>query len=448
LTNFRTISACAQVALLASASASMANEGAALLDEFVRFVDQSPATISVEDRTSSGDTARYSGIRILAADDEIIIDIPFIEAAPSGGSMSITYADKIAITAEMDEELGAQIFTLGSSDPEFLISGEPGSRRHSWSDSLVTLKGGGNGPFAVDIQLEGGRGVNISADGDDMSAEDFRVTYTIDLVDEDSAIGYITGERALSFTMQSGPAVSSMSVLSPNGLMQIESSTASTDAEISMAERQLTYRLSAGATKYDVTPPPFVFPPVSTETAGFGMNLQMAFGDKGDVTPAEFQLDLKELKVSESAWSTIDPSGQIPRDAANLRLDIGTQIEWMSDVTIDGFEGGDPIPRSVSLRELLLSAGGATLSGQGAAEIEMAGPIPSAIGSVQVDLKGGLALLDTLANLGLVPPQQAGLARMMLPSFTVQGPDGDDHLISEIQSRADGAILVNGNRIK
>lgn len=66
-------------------------------------------------------------------------------------------------------------------------------------------------------------------------------------------------------------------------------------------------------------------------------------------------------------------------------------------------------------------------------------------GVFEVDMKGGLGVLDRLVSLRKVSTSQASVARAMIGGVTTQGPDGDDHLKLRVDVRENGAILLNGN---
>ena len=54
--------------------------------------------------------------------------------------------------------------------------------------------------------------------------------------------------------------------------------------------------------------------------------------------------------------------------------------------------------------------------------------------------------MDRLVQMGLLPAEQAGMARMMMGMFTQ--PVGDDMLSSRIEINEAGHILANGQRIQ
>ncbi|MEM1234851.1 MAG: DUF2125 domain-containing protein, partial [Pseudomonadota bacterium] len=75
------------------------------------------------------------------------------------------------------------------------------------------------------------------------------------------------------------------------------------------------------------------------------------------------------------------------------------------------------------------------------------GGFPAPDGAVDLRLVGGNGLIDALIQMGLLPPDQAMGARMMLGLFMTPS-DGPDTLTSRIEVRPDGQVLANGQRIR
>ena len=73
--------------------------------------------------------------------------------------------------------------------------------------------------------------------------------------------------------------------------------------------------------------------------------------------------------------------------------------------------------------------------------------MPKTVGQVDIDLVGANTLLDRLVDIGLVPPDAAGAARMMIGLFGMPGA-GEDTLKSKLEINEEGHILANGNRIQ
>ena len=69
--------------------------------------------------------------------------------------------------------------------------------------------------------------------------------------------------------------------------------------------------------------------------------------------------------------------------------------------------------------------------------------MPPFAGKLSLTLTGVTGLLDKLSSTGIVPPEQAMGAQMMLGMLARPG-EGADVLVSEIEMREDGSVLANG----
>ncbi|MEM6825702.1 MAG: DUF2125 domain-containing protein [Pseudomonadota bacterium] len=195
-------------------------------------------------------------------------------------------------------------------------------------------------------------------------------------------------------------------------------------------------------------------PPVALQIAETGGEVQMPLLATEDDKDFGIKLDFSDLTASDGLWGMIDPSGALPRDPANLQLDISGVGKWAIDIS-DPEAIADPstiggLPGEVStltLNGLLLSILGAELTGTGDFSFNNEGfqPLPS--GTVNLSLTGGNSAIDTLVSAGLVPEDQAMGARMMLGLFARPG-EGDDELVTTIEVQEDGSVLANGQRIR
>jgi len=199
---------------------------------------------------------------------------------------------------------------------------------------------------------------------------------------------------------------------------------------------------------YQGQPPMPGFPEMGASMASATMNMSMTFGKAQELAPMALAMTLEELVLDETIWGMFDPTGAISREPATLRLDLGAEALWMGESVEAALESGQPpfIPQNVALRELFLTLGGASLAATGEGMMSAQTGQPS--GTAQIELKGILALIQSLSEIGLIPVPQAMMAQGMLPQFTRPGPDGDDHMISDIEAMPDGAIFVNGTRVK
>jgi len=99
--------------------------------------------------------------------------------------------------------------------------------------------------------------------------------------------------------------------------------------------------------------------------------------------------------------------------------------------------------RELTLNNLQVSFGGAELTGVGDVDFTPGQIIPVPVGSVDLSLTGANGLIQTLSNAGLLPPEQAGMARGMLGMFAIPGSAPDSYT-SSIQFGADGSVSANG----
>lgn len=162
---------------------------------------------------------------------------------------------------------------------------------------------------------------------------------------------------------------------------------------------------------------------------------------------------LSGLTLGDPVWQMLDPAGMIPRDPAELELDLSGKARLLSEPGLPaaGTEAPPAELDSLQLNALRLSVAGAELTGTGGftfdnSDMTTFPGIPAPDGSVMLRLAGSDALLNTLVQMGLVPQQQAMVARMMLGSFA--RPAGEDVLETEISVTPDGAVAANGQRLR
>ncbi len=167
--------------------------------------------------------------------------------------------------------------------------------------------------------------------------------------------------------------------------------------------------------------------------------------------PLALKLALRDVAPSESVWTLIDPLGALGRDPVDFVLDIdGSAKSLVEAGDIGAFENFNRMPfelDNLTLNQLLLSAAGAVLTGNGDVDFKNEDSasglgFPQPFGKLNFDLKGGLTLIDKLVTIGVLPAAQAQMAKMM--SGVVATPVGEDHLTSEIELTEDGSVLVNG----
>jgi len=184
---------------------------------------------------------------------------------------------------------------------------------------------------------------------------------------------------------------------------------------------------------------------------GFGMPLVKS------ETPSDFlsSIKLTGLTVSEGIWGMVDPSKVLPRDPANLVIDLSGKVAVLVDLFNEEemMQSGEPAQiHALDVNEIRLNVAGADLTGSGAFTFDNnarspfgVGPKPA--GALDLALTGGNGLIDNLVSLGLLPQDQAMAGRMMMGLFAKPG-EGEDSLTSKIEITEEGGILANGQRLQ
>ncbi|MFK7834599.1 MAG: hypothetical protein AB8B60_00130 [Sulfitobacter sp.] len=208
--------------------------------------------------------------------------------------------------------------------------------------------------------------------------------------------------------------------------------------------------LSMGVT-LEVMPFPF-----QIDMAEGGFNLAMPVSKSDDPQDFALGINMSQFTMSDMIWSAFDPAGQLPRDPATVLLDLTGKakllVDWLNPEAAAQMTGAPGEVQAVALNNLLVTAAGAKLEGNGDITFDGAGPamIPgmgNPVGAVNLALAGGNGLLDKLVAMGLIPQDQAMGARMMMGLFAVPG-NAPDTLTSKIEFTPEGQILANGQRIR
>ena len=162
-------------------------------------------------------------------------------------------------------------------------------------------------------------------------------------------------------------------------------------------------------------------------------------------------MKLSQFSVNEEAWAMFDPAGALPRDPADLAIEISgkTKIDLaaMVDAENTGAEPPIPAPETLDIKEMTLKVAGAAFAGTGAFTFDNTAGMPMPLGEANVVVTGANALIDGLIGTGLVTKEDAMGARMMMGAFMSPGANPDE-LISKIEAKPGFEIYVNGQRIQ
>jgi hypothetical protein len=230
-----------------------------------------------------------------------------------------------------------------------------------------------------------------------------------------------------------------------------------TEFNAAMDAERLAYGISGAGTEIALQSPEIPFP-VEAAMGSSGVSIAMPVGQTDDPQPFAFEISLRDFTMAEEIWAMVDPTGMLPREPADLVLDLSGEArilgalfdpEAMQGMAMSGERPAEL--HALDLAQLLVSAAGAQLTGEGSftfdnTDLTTFPGMPRPEGSASFRLEGANALLDTLIEMGVLPQEQAMSARMMMGMFAV--PAGDDAMESTLEVTEEGRVLANGQRIR
>ena len=258
-----------------------------------------------------------------------------------------------------------------------------------------------------------------------------------------------------SFT--AGAGHTDMQVSDPeNGEFQLVSSSTGAKLGVAMGPQGLSYDGGQQNIEVSVTAADMPFP-IQFSMAESAFNLKMPVMKSEEPQDFAFGVKLDSFKMSDMIWGIFDPTGQLPRDPATLVVDLSGKAKLLFELMDPEVTAtmGDEVPgeiHALNVNEVTLDVAGAEFDATGAItfdndDMQTVPGMPKPVGALDLSLIGGVALLDKLVTMGLIPQEQALGARMMMGLFTVPG-EGEDSLTSRIEFTEEGGILANGQQIK
>jgi len=212
-----------------------------------------------------------------------------------------------------------------------------------------------------------------------------------------------------------------------------------------LSDRALRYELGARGVAFNLASSEMPFP-VAAAADSTLVRFDLPLAREDQPSPFSAAIAYQGVTVDDSLWAMVDPGGQVPRGPATVIMDVSGTVQLFVDLmTMDPDQMNAPPGelRELTLNNLQVSFGGAELTGVGDVDFTPGQIIPVPVGSVDLSLTGANGLIQTLSNAGLLPPEQAGMARGVLGMFAIPG-SGPDSYNSSIQFGADGSISANG----
>ncbi|MEM9551650.1 MAG: hypothetical protein AAGA05_10770, partial [Pseudomonadota bacterium] len=368
----------------------------------------------------TGNGVRASNVELLfeAEDPVTQTRISFAEIVLSDngdGTVSIDLPDTFPMSIRGEDADGPfdLDLTISHSDVRMLASGTPENQIYDYAASSmsvvlddITVEGDALGSDAVSGQMvaTGMRALSTMTNGDprlveqNVSAD--QISYEFQFTDPSSNdSGAVSGEVS-GVTMQgsgnlpgnidpSDPAAMIQAGMSGGGRFQYASgqgrvSATSADGPFEMTTQSsggtlavslgrdgVVYDLGQIGTVVSVVVPDFPIP-LGGQMAESGFRLQMPISKSEEQQDFGLGLKLRGLQLDDIIWNMFDPGAVLPRDAADLDIDLAGKATLDQDLfdpaLAEAVRPEDMAPgelNALSIRSLLLSIAGATVTGTG-----------------------------------------------------------------------------------
>ena len=251
-----------------------------------------------------------------------------------------------------------------------------------------------------------------------------------------------------------GPITFSLSGDGEGETFAAEGGIAGTEVALAIDADRLDYEMGYEGVSFTASGSEIPLPEVTGMLGALSTVVSLPAAPSEEAQPMSLSFALRDLSLGDEIWALFDPTGALPRDPATAAIALAGQVRMLQSLfSEEAMEADGPPPAEVDqlqIDELTLSVAGAELTGTGAVTLDYDAPgpfgpgTPAPDGGMTLRLAGGLGLLDTLVEMGLLPNEQAMGFRMMAGMLARPGPDGGDVLTSEIVVQPDGTVLANG----
>ena len=267
----------------------------------------------------------------------------------------------------------------------------------------------------------------------------------------------LAGEMALGY----GPvafAVTTSGAEDPSQAFTLEGGSRGGHFDLAVDGEAMSYSSGGRGGRFAFEGAGMPMPRVEVSLDEAETTFRLPVSESEEPRPFTVRYGFSGLTVSEEVWALFDPEGRLPRDPASLLVAAQGQIRLLASLFDEEAqaeaEEADEIPAEVESAEveLLLEAVGARVEADGDFTFDNADTttfpgMPAPTGTLDVTATGIDALLDTLSEMGLVPPDQLMPARMMLGLFARS--DGEGGYVSAIEvDGATGEVTANGQRLR
>jgi len=258
------------------------------------------------------------------------------------------------------------------------------------------------------------------------------------------------GKIEFSFASASGNATNSR-----DGQVISETEHGEASVELNMTATRASYEAGAQDLEVKLDDSSLPIRPLEVSLDKFSLNLDAPIAEADAAQDFDLSVNVSELALSDDTWAAFDPQAALPRGPLALELELDGEALVGQAAKVPGLPAeATPgfAPTKLNVEALELKMAGAEAQANGAftmptpAEMAAGNAPPQPVGTLDVTLNGIPELLEKLSQSGLVPAQQLMGAQMMLGMFANQQADGS--MTTQVESKPDGSLFVNGNRLR
>jgi len=473
-----------------AAPAMAQDDFAGFSEGIVGMLQSQGATVSFDARNVGPDgSVEFVGFWMSAPEGEATIQADWLKGVPSAttpGQVTFTLSPSATLTIN-DPDTGEHILNISNSGLEITLDGitsgqaAPVLSFSVMADSLRFASGNPADPIikALDIGftnlsqtvsftqatklLTGVTGISainmnydINADHDGQMASngqmaDIQASFQVIADDgEENIIAYLSGATTAFFELSAGAASATAKIISPDARIAYSGTSAGTAISVRAENGYVNITEEVGQTQYSFSEfnvGGMPLPPFDVSLDQLRLNISLPTVDHGSFEPANAEIALRNIVVSESIYSMFDPAQNVTRSpvnvVANLSANVQPAVDWTNpEASMSGNPADVGAVQDITINEVLITAGGAEITATGGATIDNSMGFPFPTGKVTVTAAGVQALVNGLVAMGVIPQDQAGMAMGMMMAFARPG-DNADEFISDIEFSPEG-ITANG----
>lgn len=479
------------IALGLAAPVAAQDDFAGFSENMLGMLSSEGATVSFDARNVGADgSVELVGLWIADPDGEATLRADWVKGVPSAtvpGQVTFTLSPMASLTIN-DPDTGEHIINISNDGLVVTLDGitsgqsAPVLNFSMMANTLGFASGNPNDPIlkALDIQFNGlsqtvtftqanqllagvtaltsammNYDIDMQREGQ-MSSNgqmaDLNIAFQIIADDnEERVLDYLSGMTTGFFELSAGAASATAKIYNSDARIAYSGTSEGTTIALRAENGYLNLVEEVGNTQYSFSEfniDGMPLPPFDVSLEQLRLNFSTPTVNHGSFETANAEIALRNVVVSESIYSMLDPGQAISRSpvniVANLSANVMPKIDWTDPEA--AFDSGNPADigevKDITINEVLITAGGAEVTAEGGATIDNSMGFPFPTGKVTINAAGVQALVNGLVAIGLIPQNEAGMAMGMMMAFARPGAEADE-FVSDIEFSPQG-ITANG----